>query len=105
MILAGLDQSLTGTGICIYDTTQNSILFVTSLKREGRLRGISRLLAIKERVIGEIERYGASNVFMEGYSYRSRGKVFELGELGGILKLSLYTMKLPFFIVLIENVW
>lgn len=99
MILAGIDQSLSGTAISIFDTKENHLLYISSLKKEGKLRGVKRLIAIKEKVETVLEEHGVEHAFFEGYSYGSRGRLFDLGEIGGVLKVALHLKGFPFTVI------
>ena len=100
MIFA-IDQSLTESGMCImWKNYLNDWMWATFVIKTKKLRGIERLEFIKK----EIERLLDVNPFienaaMEGYSYGSIGRTFELGELGGIVKFVFNSRKIPLEIV------
>jgi len=84
--VGGIDPSLRFTGVCILPPTGEHILHLVSFPK---YRGAKRLLAIREEVVSILEVYNISLVAFEGYSYNSVGKWFDLGEVGGVLKVEL----------------
>lgn len=99
-IIAGVDASLTSTGVCVYDlsTTENPD-YVTSLSKEGKSRGAARLIKIRDSVKKIFEEYAVTCVFMEDYSYGSKGNTFDIGELGGTLKVLYCELEIPYVLV------
>lgn len=89
--VVGLDLSLTSTGWA-YDDKQGTI--AVKSKEIDRLDEIVKdfqklILSINNPV-----------VVLEGYSFASRsGQAFSIGELGGVIKLCLHNLKIPFAIV------
>lgn len=89
-----LDQSLTGTGFAYRATTTGEIMI--GRITPGKRTGVARLHYIVDKV-EEIIRYARPELMvLEGYAYSGgnsggrggvSGRVFELGELGGVLKL------------------
>ena len=89
--IIGLDLSLTSTGVAIGDSQ-----FAIASKATGveRLNEISR--AIAELFVDMPE----PAVVMEGYSFGSRNsQSHSIGELGGVVKLTLWGLGVPFVIV------
>ena len=81
-----LTPSLTGTGIAGTDGTLRTI-------RPGKLRGVPRLVHIRDAVALEV--VGFAMVVIEGYSYGSKGRaLFDIGELGGVLRVLFYELGL-----------
>ena len=64
----------------------------------GKRVAMERLLYVKNVVESFLEA-GVQFVAFEGYSYNSVGRVFELGEMGGVLKLLAYEKGVPSIIV------
>lgn len=93
----GIDQSLTSTGIAVLREGTSQPLVCTALPT--KLKGPARLAYIRDRARGFLEEYTPRAAALEGYSYGSTGKVFELGELGGVLKLLLHDAGVPFLVV------
>jgi hypothetical protein len=57
---------------------------------DKKIVGINRFDIIAHRFAQEISILKPKNVCLEGYSYGSKGQVFEIGENTGILKLELF---------------
>lgn len=87
----GLDLSLTSTGVAVGD---RQFAITSKLSGVERLNEISR--AIAELFVDMPE----PAVVMEGYSFGSRNsQSHSIGELGGVVKLTLWGMGVPFVIV------
>jgi len=103
MIIIAIDQSLSETGICIMDTKTER--FKTGVIKPKKLRDMDRLLFLEKEIekilVRHINRFGKENIsgIMEGYSYGSVGRTFELGELGGIIKVMFKEYDIPLEIV------
>lgn len=64
---------------------------------DGDLKGMERLRYIKFRILHLLQKFKATKVSIEGYSFASKGRaVFNLGELGGIVRLAIYEYGLPY---------
>jgi crossover junction endodeoxyribonuclease RuvC len=86
MRITAFDLSLTHTGWATWDS-------LTSARGFGSIRpketGMARLDCIRREVLAIAA--GAELVVLEGYSYGSKGAaVVSLGELGGVIRLSLW---------------
>lgn len=97
MIVLGIDPSLTSCGIgCIDDTLT---ILNSSVIKPGKRRGAERL----DYIIDRIQTIGNTTkpdlVVLEGYSYNSVGRSYDLGELGGVIRLYLYQNNLDTIIV------
>ena len=88
----GIDQSLTATGLCLL-AADGSVETLETVDPEKR-RGPSRLAFVKTRTEALLERR-VIFVAMEGYSYNSTGRVFQLGEVGGVLQLLVHEHRVP----------
>jgi len=95
MAVVGIDQSLTGTGLA--ELTNDGVLKRNVLVKTGKLVGIERLDLITKTVISFCEEVDERFVISrEGYSFASKGRsVFNLGELGGCIDLSLFRSTMP----------
>lgn len=94
MTFLGIDQSLNGTGLCrILGEVIEASATVTP---EGLVDG-PRLVYIKQAVAGMLP--GVTAAAIEGYAYDAVGRVFELGEIGGALKVLLVECGVPYIIV------
>jgi len=80
----GIDQSYTGYAICAYYEEKYYIEVFKSDKR-----GIKRLVEIQDYLYEWMGYKSILDVAMEGYAMGAMGKVFHLGELGGMTKLTL----------------
>jgi Holliday junction resolvasome RuvABC endonuclease subunit len=92
MTFLGIDQSLMGTGLSVLSDV--GVLVASARIDTDELRDGERLLFIKKAValhLGPVE-FAA----LEGYSYNSTGHVFELGEIGGVLKTLLVESSVPY---------
>ena len=92
--LFGLDPSLNSTGVALPDGR------VARVRPPG-LRGMQRLAYQRSQVLQLLvacrNECGLDLVVLEGYSYRSKGNaVFDLAELGGVLRLLLYDQRVPY---------
>ncbi len=88
MNLLALDLSLVSTGFC---SDKKMGIIATAEKGPKRLDLISSAISdiVKEEEIGV--------VIIEGYSFASRsGQAFSIGELGGVVRTTLYRMGIPF---------
>jgi len=95
--ILGLDPSLTGTAACLLDPDGSTLVHVTTVATK-KLRGIPRLLEIENHVDALIQEYKPTAAFIEGYGFGARGRaVFNLGELGGILRRLLFILEVPYY--------
>jgi crossover junction endodeoxyribonuclease RuvC len=87
----GIDQSLTGTSICLYQDQQLEFHNIKPL-----YMGVSRISEIYKvfcQILDEHEGQVAGAA-IEGYAFSAKGAKFNLGELGGVLRLALYERKI-----------
>ena len=82
----GIDPSLCGTGVFILGKDYTYGMKIMPKK----LRGAARLVYIRDGLKEVIEQQSPTFGAIEGYSYGSRGRLFELGEVGGVIKTLLY---------------
>ena len=88
--ILALDLSLTRSGVC-----RNS--GKTQVVMAGALRGMQRVDTILRELQAIVAADCAELVAIEGYSYGSQGRaVFNIGELGGCVRLLLYRLRVPF---------
>ena len=79
MNTAGIDLSLTSTGVCV-----NGEPFSIRSKK----RGVDRLIEIRDLITESVKKNNVSYVALEGYSYASRfSQAHSIGELGGVVKV------------------
>lgn len=87
MRAVGVDPSLTRLAVAVAGDVNETAVVVP---KKGQ-RGIPRLVELRDQVREWIRRYRPSIIVMEGYSMAPRvGRLADLGELGGILKLTFY---------------
>jgi len=91
----GIDQSLSGTGLCILDEGGNIVK--TGLISPKKINGVERLDFISKQVVSFIgencSSYDEIRLSREEYSFSSKGaSLFNLGELGGVVDLTIYRL-------------
>jgi crossover junction endodeoxyribonuclease RuvC len=91
----GLDPSLTGTGICLIDDSGRTRTYRLETVRTDKLRGPGRLLTIR-RALEEFLIERPALVAVESYAYGAVGRVFQLGELGGVLRVAIFEAGIPY---------
>jgi Holliday junction resolvasome RuvABC endonuclease subunit len=99
MPFLGVDQSLNGTGLCLLTIDASSSRLSTV--DPGKLVGGKRLVAIKEALVAlcrSVE-WRLDFAAIEGYSMGSVNRPFDLGEVGGIIRLTLTENDVPYEIV------
>ena len=96
-VVMGIDQSLTGTGICM----PNGVADVCRMPSgKGKLTGPTRLIHILKWLNERIDECNPTHVCWEAYSYGSKGRaLFEIGELGGCVKLLVLSRGIPIIAV------
>lgn len=94
--ILGLDPSLTATGLVILDRNQKihavKTIFPNCFEEE-------RLIFIRDWVRSATYNLSVKMAAIEGYSYASIGNLPKLGEIGGILRVLLHEMNIPFVTV------
>jgi crossover junction endodeoxyribonuclease RuvC len=95
MLVLGIDQSLTCTGVFWFGSVEEGWCEI----EPGSRRGADRLLFIRNEFLETLSGRKPDLVALEGYSYASRGKVFELGEVGGVIKMTLAQLHIPHIVV------
>lgn len=95
-VIAGIDPSLQKTGVIIMNSA-GKVIF-EELVKPKKLKSIARLKFIKDRILQILKTHKVTVVAIESYSFGSRGRAtFSLGELGGVLRLSLLEGGYKFF--------
>jgi len=90
----GIDGSLTSSGFAypgLFDITTGRI--------KPKSKGAERLAAIRHALSGVIGSARPTIAFLEDYSMGSHGKNFDIGEGGGIIRLTLYDFGIPYTVV------
>lgn len=83
----GIDPSLTSTGFALRDKQDRLKSYALG---DNVLRGMPRIVMLRNAVSRHLDREQPELVVYEGYALGFRGKtntIFDLGELGGVLKL------------------
>lgn len=93
-VIMGLDASLTSTGVC-YRAGAEELVLTLKTKDKGPLR----LRFLRNAVRQLVQEQGVTLVIYEGYSMRSKGKVFNIGELGGVLQVELWEQGVDVLVV------
>lgn len=95
MKILGIDASLTATGICLLNETKYVTELITT-----KLKGMERLIFIRDKIRDIIGATKPELVVLEGYSMGSRkGQAFSIGELGGVVKVMLHEISIRTLIV------
>jgi Holliday junction resolvasome RuvABC endonuclease subunit len=92
----GIDQSLNATGVCRMNG-EGVVTTVATVDPKGARDG-DRLLLVK-RAIMALATTEVEFAALEGYSYDSVGRVFELGEIGGVVKVLLLEAGIEYVVV------
>ena len=84
----GIDQSLTSTGIAVVRGTE---AYCDLIQPPDKLRGVARLAHIRDQVKAFLTVHGpCAHACIEGPSHGSTSRKDDLGQLRGVLLLSLY---------------
>lgn len=93
-VFAGFDLSLTASGVVILNTDgeikERHVISFPKLRAEERLN------AIQQEIRSVISMYKLKLVCIEGYATGAVGKTYHIGELGGVIRLLLYRLKIPY---------
>lgn len=94
----GIDQSLTGTGVCLVE--EDGRFVVMSTVDTDDLRGAPRLAYIRDTLTSMVRMFGpVGHAALEGYSMGSINRPFDLGEVGGIVRIVLTDAGVRFNVV------
>ena len=106
VLLVGLDLSLRETGLATCDDKQASSLRVISVSPPKNMRGASRLSWYNNYFTclfrSALKTDKKVYVCLEGYAMgvsASKSRSFDIGELGGIVKMVLFNNNIPYVIV------
>lgn len=93
--VVGIDQALRNVGVCLnYGGKLTALLF-----KEPNSRGAERLSSLRRRILLHTTAHMPDLVAMEGYSFNSTHRAFDLGEIGGILKVEFHDLKIPVIVI------
>jgi len=88
MNMMGLDLSLTSAGYSINGDTGTIAV---------KTKEAERLYEIREDIINLVKSYDVNAVVIEGYAFAARNsQSHKIGELGGVIRLALYEMEVPY---------
>lgn len=97
MPVLGFDPSLTSSGFA-YQSPETWEVVSGLIKPP--MRGVERLNYIRDHLRDLCGRYTPSMIVYEGYSMGSHtGRAFDIGELGGVLKMFAFTNGYPVLLV------
>lgn len=114
MLVAGLDYSMTSPAICIHDTEKefqfdsSLVYFMTQTKKyEVKFRNVEgvffdytseaqRYDTISSYFLDRILEHEVQSVYIEDYSYGSKGKVFHIAENTGVMKYRLWNYQIDY---------
>ena len=90
----GIDPSLTGCAVVVIDEVGKLIF---SQRLENKLRGVERLVFIRDRVHHILNYYSKDiqSIGIEGYARGAMNRREEAGELGGILRVMFFECGFP----------
>jgi Holliday junction resolvasome RuvABC endonuclease subunit len=96
MTFLGVDQSLNATGICVI-SDEGVVLRLETIAHKVGGASDAKLLAIRRAVISAIS--ACQFAALEGYSYDSIHRAFDLGEVAGTVKVALVEHEVPYVVV------
>jgi Holliday junction resolvasome RuvABC endonuclease subunit len=67
--------------------------------KEKKLRGAERLSSLRRKIMPYIRAFSPQLVALEGYAYDAENRLADLGEIGGILRVELHDLKIPYIVV------
>lgn len=93
--IAGIDQSLSNTGLCILKPSGPLYYNI----KPNKITGVTRLAYIRDSLQERLKDHKVTLAMVEGYSYESTNQSFMLGEIGGVIKLMLHDLKIQTYTV------
>ena len=95
----GIDPSLCNTGFCVFKSNDKSEILLTG-SLTSKNKGIERLIELRNSLSKILDNNIPDICVIEGYSFGSRGsRVFDIGELCGLYKITLFEKEIDFLIV------
>jgi len=95
-VFLGLDLSLTSSGVVFLDD-KGTVKYAKTIKVKSK--GAERLFEIYEIVRSCCMKLKPQLVCIEGYAMGSKYGREAAGELGGVIRMLLYSLNIPFYIV------
>jgi len=99
MSFVGLDLSLRATGLALVSPDDVTASKITTLSPPPALKETPRLKWIQSALAQALAGTDITHAAIEGYSFGSKNNQFYLGELGGVIRLWLYTQGIPYIVV------
>lgn len=115
MIIAGIDYSLTSPAICIHSGTswkyENCSFYFLVKKEKSLLQSHPFYSTLYPEYSCDEERFevlsswsmdkikDTEQCYIEGYSFGSVGRVFQIAENAGLLKYKIWNKKIPFGVI------
>lgn len=95
-VFIGIDPSLSSTGLCVLDQGGGQAILKTMPCSPNK--GAQRLYDMEGMMVSELQRFShlPALVAIEGYAFGSFSQRERLGEWGGVLRLCLYKLHLPY---------
>lgn len=97
MIILGIDPSLTSTGICVMNGETGEVGETMAI--HSTHTGAERLVNFRQEIVNLISMRSNIHAFIEGYAFGANNQREALGELGGVLRLTLYDAGIPMVII------
>lgn len=94
----GVDQALGNTGVVVLSADSHRPLYLDTI-RTGSTKGAKRLQLIRDSLTRIIQAYGVTFAALEGYSIRSVNRPFDLGEVGGVVRLCFLDQRVEYVTV------
>ena len=94
-MITGLDLSLTSTGVVTLSEDRGPV----SKTIQTKAKGAERLVVIESEIHNHLLEYPPKLVVIEGYAYGSKHNREACGELGGVVKASLYLLDHDYIVV------
>ena len=88
-VIMGIDPSLTSTGLVVLSNSE----VISSETIEVKEKGIARLLRLQDILSDRLTNFAADLVVIEGYAFARANQAHQMGELGGMIRMLLTTMR------------
>ena len=100
-IIIGLDLSLTATGLVIVANDPDKIIDQFLIESTAKEETTPRIIKINDRITKIIVKHKPNLVVMEGpaFGVQKSSSIFTLGELAGLVKVTMYTMEQRFMVI------
>ncbi len=94
----GLDPSLTSFGVCRLTMGRpgGKSFSISTDAWCPKSKSVSRLMWFKRALLNEIEEFNPHFIVLEGYAYAKGQGAHQIGELGGVLRLTLHELDIRY---------